>query len=151
MMETQAVFSARISRVKVLGGFAAVLLLDPLLDPLLGPLMDPLLDPAAEPVVGGGVDSGVDSAAREDAGTAAAGRVGDALVVVGEVVAAEIVPGEEFPDDNVPAGDAFPGVSGRAEWEGCFAADMVAEAGAETGAGDGFEAAAGCDAAAGSP
>ena len=128
-MEIQAVFSARMSRVKVLGGFAEA---GGLVFTLGGVAVagdgfaEGLL--VAEPVVDAAEDAGL-----EDGD--AAGRVGDGP---DSVVGAETVPGESVPagfapagsvptgsvpgfvpTDRVPAGEAFPTVREAVDPEGC--------------------------------
>jgi hypothetical protein len=121
MMETQVVFSARISRVKVLSGIAAA----------------PFATRARAPA-GGVADSAWDAAVG--AACKEGGDMGEVDSVIaslagGGVVAAEIVPGESFPDDkaNVSTGDALPPLGDAAGAE----RGVMAEAGAATGSGAG--------------
>jgi hypothetical protein len=112
-METQVVFSARMSRTKVVSGFAAEVR-------------------AAAFGVGGlaaapGVDAAVVVAARGGAGMAAAGEGIDARVLTGDVVTAELVPAA-----SVAAGGADGTFIETAALDGFDAAD----GGAATGAAD---------------
>ena len=114
-MEIQAVFSARMSRVKVLGGFTEA-----------GGLGFTLGRVA---VAGDGFAEGLLVAeavvdVAEDAGLEdgdAAGRVGDGpdSVVGAETVPGESVPAGFAPTDRVPAGEAFPTVREAVDPEGC--------------------------------
>src|SRR5258708_7585852 len=124
-MEIQAVFWARMSRVKVPGGFTEA---GGLVFTLGGVAVagdgftEGLL--VAEAVVDAAEDDGLDDGD-------AAGRVGDGP---DSVVGAETVPGESVPagfvatgsvptgsvpTDRVPAGEAFPTVREAADPEGC--------------------------------
>jgi hypothetical protein len=109
-METQVVFSARMSRTKVVSGFAAEVR-------------------AAAFGVGGlaapGVDAAVVVAARGGAGMAAAGEGIDARVLTGDVVTAELVP-----TGSVAAGGADGTFIETAALDGFDAADGVAATGA---------------------
>jgi len=129
-MEIQAVFSARMSRVKVLGGFREAVGLGFTLGGVAvagDGFAEGLL--VAEPVVEAAEDAGLDDGD-------AAGRVGDGP---DSVVGAETVPGESVPagfvpagfvpagfvptgsvpTDRVPAGEAFPTVREAGDAESC--------------------------------
>ena len=102
VIETQLVSSARMSRRKLLGGFAAAAEAVP---------------PASVGLARGAFGEGAGAEPRDSAwvgavgdafeGGGGTGRVIEALVAGEGVDAVEIVPGENFPDDNVFAGDAF--------------------------------------------
>jgi hypothetical protein len=118
MMETQVVFSARISRVKVFSGigagvFAAVALAPARL----------LADSAWDGVVGSARKVGGDIGAVDNVIVLPAGE---------GVFAGEMAPGETFPDDkvNVSAGDALLPLGDAAGAERWVLGD--AGAGAET-------------------
>jgi hypothetical protein len=124
MSEIQVLFSARISRVKVAGGFVAATV--------------------AVDLGAGGFASG--SAAGSLVALVADG-MGDVAEDVGSVCGDEVpagIVGDNFSGDRVPTGDAAAGIGELAE-EGWFAA----EAGAEAGAGDWVENGARCDVGAG--
>ncbi len=114
-MEIQAVFSARMSKVKVLGGFTEAVGLVFTLGGVAvagDGFAEGLL--VAEPVVDAAEDAGL-----EDGD--AAGRVGDGpdSVVGAETVPGESVPAGFAPIDRVPAGEALPTLREAVDPEGC--------------------------------
>jgi len=110
VIETQLVSSARMSRLKVRGGFAAAA--EAVSSASLGLARGGFAEGAgAEPRDSAWFDA-VGAAFEGGGGT---GRVIEALVAGEGVEAAEIVPGENFPDDNVFAGAAFATVRVGAE------------------------------------
>lgn len=113
MSETQVVFSARISRVNVVGGFGAAV--------------------EAAVLVTGGLASGSATGLFADSTTAGVGdvAVGAGSACVGVVVAG-IVAGDDFDGDGVGAGEGGPAFGELGELEGWIAA----AAGAGAGAGD---------------
>jgi len=147
VIETQLVFSARISRVTVIGAFAgaagAVFFASAGLATGAGVFAAGLL---AAPVLDGVADAEGSAGAREDAGTGGPGRVG-ALVVAAGLAAREIVPADDVPAASVPACEVCPALSEAGESGGCVDPDTGAEAGA--GAEDGCEEAGACDVAVG--
>lgn len=122
-IETQVVFSARISKVKVAGGFAAV-----------AGEADFATGAAGGVAVGLVVVPVVDAVG--DGGRVVLGAVVDAMVAVGGVVLAEMVPAESFPADKVPAGDDWPPVREPAGLDGWVVGDAGVENGAGTEVGD---------------
>ena len=112
VIETQLVSSARMSRLKVLGGFTAAA--DVVPSASAGLARGAFAEGAgAEPRDCAWVGS-VGAAFEGGGGT---GNVIEALVAGDGADAVEIVPGENFPDDNVFAGDAFATVRVGAEAE----------------------------------
>jgi hypothetical protein len=113
-IDTQVFLSARISKVKVLGGFSAAVALLIFagggLVVAAGGFAGSL--GAAEPVVDAAGDLPGDAAALED--VAVPGRIG---VGPDEVVAVEIVPGDSVPADSGAEG-GFPTVSDAVEPDG---------------------------------
>ena len=143
-IEIQEVFSARMSRVNVRGGFAAaggVLVLAGVgMVAAAGGLATGLwlVEPFGDAVGDAPApdEPGPDAAILEDGG--APGRVG---VGLDDVVSGEIVPGDSTPADSVPAEDGFPTVNEAAVPDGCVG--VVAG----VGAGDCFELVTGFDSA----
>jgi hypothetical protein len=147
VIETQLVFSARISRVNVIGGFGTAARAVFFASGLATGAAGFAAGLVAAPFVDGMADAEGDAGALEDADTGAPGRVGIALVVLG--LAPEIVPGEIVPLDNVDGGEVCPALSEPAELSGRVGADADAETETGGGAEDGCEEAVGSDAAVG--
>jgi hypothetical protein len=135
MIETHVVFSARISKVKLAGGFAGaaggVVFATGELAEATGGLAPGLL---AGVVVDAVEDGAGEAACAEGGGAAGPGGFGDVLGG-GGVVAAEIV----------SVGDDFPGFGELTEPDGRDAGDDVGATGAGPGGGDGCAAAAARD------
>jgi hypothetical protein len=148
VIETQLVFSARISRVNVIGGFGTAARAVFFASGLATGAAGFAAGLVAAPFVDGMADAEGDAGVLEDAGTDAPGRVGIAVVVLGGL-APEIVPGEIVPLDNVDGGEVCPALSELAELSGRVGAAADAETETGGGAEDGCEEAVGCDAAVG--
>lgn len=119
VIETQLVSSARMSRLKVLGGLAAATDVVPSASAGLdrGEFVE---GAGAEPLESGWAGA-VRFAFKTGGDADDTGRVMEELAVGEGVDAAEIVPDASFPGDNVFAGDAFATVRVRAGTDGAGA------------------------------
>ncbi len=142
-METQVVFSARISRVKAAGGAAAAAIV---CWATAGVMPGEFAMGLFEELVVASRDDAGDGVPRDGEGFLTAGAVGGALIEVGCAAPAEMVAVERVPADRGAEGDCFPICSAGelVEADGCVAVDGGAANGTGDGAGNGCEAAAGC-------